>query len=100
MLDNLRDQPDLALGQLARRFDVTRIAEMRMMHPNVKTAMAVGEALEFESPHRYAQTFQMTNINEPTGVMTHKLAKERQQIANWPIQGQRPIHRISPESKI
>lgn len=40
-------------------------AKMRMVHPNRKIAMVVGEVLEFDPPNRYAHTFQMTNIDEP-----------------------------------
>ena len=40
-------------------------AKMRMLHPNGKIAMVVGEVLEFDPPRRYAHTFQMTNIDEP-----------------------------------
>lgn len=48
-------------------------AKMRMVNPNGKVAMVVGEVLEFDPPHRYAHTFQMTNIDEPPCVVTYAL---------------------------
>lgn len=48
-------------------------AKMRMVHPNGKIAMVVGDVLTFEPPHRYAHTFQMTNIDEPPCVVTYEL---------------------------
>jgi len=39
--------------------------KMRMLHPNRKIAMVVGEVLEFDPPNTYSHTFQMTNIDEP-----------------------------------
>jgi uncharacterized protein YndB with AHSA1/START domain len=47
--------------------------KMRMVHPNGKIAMVVGEVLTFDPPHRYAHTFQMTNIDEPPCVVTYEL---------------------------
>lgn len=49
---------------------------MRMVHPNGKIAMVVGEVLVFEPPHRYAHTFQMTNIDEPPCTVTYELAEK------------------------
>ncbi|WP_299876655.1 SRPBCC domain-containing protein [uncultured Sulfitobacter sp.] len=51
-------------------------AKMRMVHPNGKIAMVVGEVLTFEPPHRYAHTFQMTNIDEPPCVVTYELVEK------------------------
>lgn len=51
-------------------------AKMRMVHPNGKIAMVVGEVLAFEPPHRYAHTFQMTNIDEPPCVVTYELQEK------------------------
>lgn len=51
-------------------------ARMRMINPNGKVAMVVGEVLEFSPPHRYAHTFQMTNIDEPPCVVTYELAEK------------------------
>ncbi|MGJ8545931.1 MAG: SRPBCC domain-containing protein [Sulfitobacter sp.] len=48
-------------------------AKMRMAHPSGKIAMVVGEVLTFEPPHRYAHTFQMTNIDEPPCTVTYEL---------------------------
>ena len=47
--------------------------KMRMVHPNGKVAMVVGEVLAFEPPRRYAHTFQMTSIDEPPCVVTYEL---------------------------
>lgn len=49
---------------------------MRMVHPNGKIAMVVGEVLAFEPPHRYAHTFQMTNIDEPPCTVTYELVEK------------------------
>ena len=51
-------------------------AKMRMVHPNRKLAMVVGEVLEFDPPRLYAHTFQMTNIDEPPCKVTYKLTEE------------------------
>ncbi len=48
-------------------------ANMRMVHPNRKIAMVVGEVLIFDPPHCYAHTFQMTNIDEPPCKVTYRL---------------------------
>jgi uncharacterized protein YndB with AHSA1/START domain len=48
-------------------------AGYRMVHPNKKIAMVVGEVLAFEPPHIYAHTFQMTNIDEPPCKVTYEL---------------------------
>lgn len=50
--------------------------KMRMVHPNRKMAMVVGEVLRFEPPHCYAHTFQMTNIDEPPCKVTYTLAEK------------------------
>jgi len=50
--------------------------KMRMLHPNGTIAMVVGEVLEFDPPHRYAHTFQMTNIDEPPCVVTYELLEK------------------------
>ena len=49
---------------------------MRMRHPNGKIAMVVGEVLEFQPPHRYAHTFQMTNLEDPPCVVTYELVEK------------------------
>ena len=51
-------------------------AKMRMVHPNGKLAMIVGEVLAFEPPNRYSHTFQMTNIDEPPCTVTYELRKK------------------------
>lgn len=51
-------------------------AKMRMVHPNGKIAMVVGEVLTFEPPHIYAHTFQMTNIDEPPCKVTYSLTEK------------------------
>ena len=51
-------------------------AKMRMVHPNGKIAMVVGEVRIFEPPHTYAHTFQMTNIDEPPCVVTYELVEK------------------------
>ncbi|MBT0956679.1 SRPBCC domain-containing protein [Alphaproteobacteria bacterium KMM 3653] len=48
-------------------------AKMRMLHPNRKMAMVVGEVLRFEPPSCYSHTFQMTNIDEPPCKVTYNL---------------------------
>lgn len=50
-------------------------ARMRMVHPNRKIAMVVGEVLRFEPPHLYSHTFQMTNIDEPPCTVTYQLTE-------------------------
>ncbi len=50
--------------------------KMRMVHPNGKIAMVVGEVLAFEPPHRYSHTFQMTDIDEPPCVVTYELVEK------------------------
>ncbi len=51
-------------------------AKMRMANPNGKVAMVVGEVITFDPPHRYAHTFQMTNIDEPPCVVTYELREK------------------------
>ncbi len=47
----------------------------RMLHPNRKIAMVVGEVLAFDPPGLYSHTFQMTNIDEPPCKVTYKLTE-------------------------
>jgi len=49
---------------------------MRMLHPNGKIAMVVGEVLAFEPPHRYSHTFKMTNLDDPECVVTYELREK------------------------
>ena len=49
---------------------------MRMVHPNGKVVMVVGEVLRFEPPHVYSHTFQMTNIDEPPCTVTYTLTEK------------------------
>lgn len=51
-------------------------AKMRMVHPNGKLAMVVGEVLAFDPPRQYSHTFQMTNIDEPPCKVTYNLSEE------------------------
>ncbi|MEM7494058.1 MAG: SRPBCC domain-containing protein [Pseudomonadota bacterium] len=51
-------------------------ANMRMLHPNRKIAMVVGEVLAFEPPHRYAHTFKMTNLEDPACKVTYELREK------------------------
>ncbi len=51
-------------------------AKMRMVHPNRKIAMVVGEVLRFDPPNCYSHTFQMTNIDEPPCRVTYNLREK------------------------
>lgn len=52
-------------------------AKMRMVHPNRKIALIVGEVLVFEPPTRYSHTFKMTNLeDEPCTVSYELIEKE------------------------
>ena len=51
-------------------------ASYRMVHPNKKVAMVVGEVLEFDPPHTYSHTFQMTNIDEPPCKVSYELVEK------------------------
>lgn len=51
-------------------------ARYRMVHPNHKVAMVVGEVIAFDPPHTYAHTFQMTNIDEPPCKVTYQLLEK------------------------
>jgi len=51
-------------------------ASMRMVHPNEKVAMVVGEVLAFEPPHRYSHTFKMTNLSDDPCTVTYELAEK------------------------
>ena len=48
----------------------------RMVHPNKKIAMVVGEVIAFDPPQLYAHTFQMTNIDEPPCKVTYTLTEK------------------------
>lgn len=47
--------------------------KMRMVSPNRKVAMVVGEVIAFEPPRLYSHSFTMTNIDEPPAVVTYRL---------------------------
>lgn len=49
---------------------------MRMVHPNGKMAMVVGEVLKFEPPHTYSHTFKMTDIPDESCIVTYRLSKK------------------------
>ncbi len=51
-------------------------ARYRMVHPNKKLAMVVGEVIAFDPPHTYAHTFRMTNIDEPECKVTYTLVAQ------------------------
>lgn len=51
-------------------------ASMRMVHPNEKVAMVVGEVLAFEPPHRYSHTFKMTNLSDDPCTVTYELREK------------------------
>ncbi|NNJ67432.1 MAG: hypothetical protein HKP54_05280 [Boseongicola sp.] len=51
-------------------------ASYRMVNPNKKIAMVVGEVIAFEPPRLYAHTFQMTNIDEPPCKVTYELVEK------------------------
>lgn len=51
-------------------------AQMRMVHPNRKIAMVVGEVLAFEPPHRYSHTFKMTNLKDDPCMVTYELREK------------------------
>lgn len=51
-------------------------ASYRMVHPNKKLAMVVGEVITFDPPHIYSLTFQMTDIEEPPCKVTYELVEK------------------------
>jgi len=51
-------------------------ASMRMVHPNEKIAMIVGEVLVFEPPYRYSHTFKMTNLDDEPCTVTYELREK------------------------
>ena len=51
-------------------------AQMRMVHPNRKIAMVVGEVLAFEPPYRYSHTFKMTNLKDDACQVTYELREK------------------------
>ena len=51
-------------------------AKMRMIHPNGKIAMVVGEVLAFEPPHLYSHTFKMTTLDDPACRVTYALREK------------------------
>lgn len=51
-------------------------ARMRMVHPNRKIAMVVGEVLAFEPPYRYSHTFKMTNLKDDPCRVTYELREK------------------------
>lgn len=51
-------------------------ARYRMVHPNKKVAMVVGEVIAFDPPRLYAHTFQMTNIDEPPCKVSYTLVEK------------------------
>ena len=50
--------------------------KMRMVHPNRKIAMVVGDVLSFEPPHRYSHTFKMTNLKDAPCKVTYELREK------------------------
>ena len=51
-------------------------AKMRMLNPNGKVAMIVGEVLAFEPPYRYSHTFKMTNLQDDPCIVTYELREK------------------------
>lgn len=51
-------------------------AKMRMVHPNRKLTMIVGEVLAFQPPYLYSHTFKMTNIDEDPCTVTYELREK------------------------
>ncbi|MEM9938458.1 MAG: SRPBCC domain-containing protein [Pseudomonadota bacterium] len=51
-------------------------AKMRMVHPNRRIAMVVGEVLAFEPPYRYSHTFKMTNLDDDPCQVTYELREK------------------------
>ena len=51
-------------------------ANMRMVHPNRKIALIVGEVLAFEPPYRYSHTFKMTNLQDDPCTVTYELREK------------------------
>lgn len=47
--------------------------KMRMVNPNGKIAMVVGEVLIFDPPNCYSHTFEMTNLDDGPCVVTYEL---------------------------
>ena len=61
-------------GTICQTTDGLKVgAKYRMLAPNKKVAMVVGEVLAFDPPHTYSHTFQMTNIDEPPCKVTYSL---------------------------
>ena len=50
--------------------------QMRMVHPNRKIAMVVGEVLAFDPPYRYSHTFKMTNLKDDPCQVTYELREK------------------------
>lgn len=50
--------------------------KMRMVNPNGKIAMVVGEVLAFDPPYRYSHTFRMTNLDDEPCVVTYELREK------------------------
>ena len=51
-------------------------AKVRMLNPNRKIAMIVGEVLAFEPPYRYSHTFKMTNLQDDPCTVTYELREK------------------------
>jgi len=64
-------------GAVCQTKDGIKVGEkMRMINPNGKIAMVVGEVITFDPPNCYAHTFQMTNIDEAPCVVTYELREK------------------------
>lgn len=72
------DQPlPFFFGAVCQTKDGLKPGEkMRMVNPNGKVAMVVGEVIAFDPPNRYSHTFQMTHIDEPPCVVTYELREK------------------------
>ncbi len=63
-------------GSICQTKDGLKVGQRyRMVHPNKKIAMVVGEVIAFDPPNIYSHTFQMTNIDEPPCKVTYELVK-------------------------
>lgn len=64
-------------GSICQTKDGLKVGQRyRMVHPNKKIAMVVGEVIAFDPPNIYSHTFQMTNIDEPPCKVTYELVEK------------------------
>jgi len=64
-------------GSICQTQDGLKVgAKYRMVHPNNKLAMVVGEVLTFNPPNLYSHSFRMTNIDERPCKVTYELIEQ------------------------